>query len=174
MFIFVCINLFLFPIPEFKSTTRDSSLKRVNAIIRKIRLISLDSDNLPQLIKEIQQVNISMHFGEVCSSILENRPKNSVEYLALVRIIIHLGLESCEFTQFFERELLKNITNLGQSGINPSNKNSYNSFRFFFRLACELQAVQAVDGKFNGICSIFEKLVFKFYVLELIFLILLL
>lgn len=160
MFVFVCINLFLFLLPEFKSSTRDSSLKRVNTIIRKIRFLSLDSDSSPQLIKEIQQVNISMHFGEICSSILENRPKNSVEYLALVRIIIHLSIESYEFPQFFERELLKNISNLAQSGINPSDKNSYNSFRFFFRLACELQAVQAVDGQFNGICSIFEKLVF--------------
>lgn len=119
----------------------------------------MDSDNLPQLIKEIQQINISMHFSEVCASILENRPKNSVEYLALVRIFIHLTIESQEFAQVFNRELSKRILDLSQNEIAPSEKNSFNSFRFFFRLACELQVVQAVDGKFNGISIIFDKLV---------------
>ncbi len=133
-------------------------MKRVTTLIRKLK--GIPSESLPQLLKEIQQVNFKMHFSEVCSSILENRPKNSAEYLCIVRVIIHVMIESdMELRQMFYRELLRNVSNLFQAGISPSDKNSFNSFRFFFRLAGELQIVKAADNNFNGLSSVLSKLV---------------
>ena len=134
-------------------------MKRATTLIRKLK--NIPSEPLPQLLKEIQQVNLKMHISEVCSSILENRPKNSSEYLCIVRIVIHLMIESdSEFRQMFYREVLRNINNLCQAGLHPlSDKIAFSSFRFFFRLAGELQIVNAADNQFNGLGLILTKLV---------------
>lgn len=101
-----------------------------------------------------------MHFIEVCTSILENRPKNSAEYMSIVRVSLHLMIETNdEFVQIFCREILRNISNLMQTGLNPSEKNAFGSFKFFFRLACELQLVKATYNKFNGLAITLQKLV---------------
>ena len=105
-----------------------------------------------------------MHFSEVCSSILDNRPKNSSEYMNIVRVIIHTMIESdTELRQTFCRELLRNITTIIQTGLNPSDKVNFNAFRYFFRLACELQLVKAADNKFNGLSTILQKTVIAIY-----------
>ena len=148
------INWFL----EFSSSTKDSSLKKVTSLIRRLK--SIPTEPLPQLLKDIQQINLSMHFGEVCTSVLENRPKNSAEYLCIVKVILNLMIETDpELKQMFYRELIKNITGLVQNGVVPTDKNSFNSFRFYFRLACELQAATATENKFNGLSSVLQKLV---------------
>lgn len=155
-------NLFLTsPIyAEFSSSTKDSSLKRVTNLTRRLK--NIPSEPLPQLIKDIQQINVSMHFIEVCTSILDNRPKNSAEYMSIIRVTLHLMIETNqEFAQTFCRELLRNISNLMQSDLNPSDKVAFASFRFYFRLACELQLVKATDNKFNGLATIIQKLVQK-------------
>lgn len=133
-------------------------MKRVTTLIRKLK--NIPSESLPSLIKEVQQVNLKMHFSEVCTSILENRPKNSSEYMCIVRVIIHLLIETdMELRQVFYREVLRNSTNLFQAGLDPSDKTSFSVFRFFFRLAAELQIVKAADNKFNGLSMILSKLV---------------
>lgn len=143
---------------EFSSSTKDSSMKRVTTLIRKLKCIS--SESIPQLLKEIRQVNLKMHFLEVCTSILENRPKNSFEYLCIVRVIVYVMIESdSEFRQLICREILKNVSNLYQAGLNPSDKTSFNSFRFFFRLAFELHIVKAADNKFIPLSTILSQLV---------------
>lgn len=150
--------LLLIIIIEFSSCTKDSSLKRVTSLIRKLKNIPLES--LPQILKEIQQINLSMHFSEFCSSILENRPKNSIEYMSIVRVLVHAMIEADdELRQMICREILRNITTLAQNGLNPSDKTTFNAFRYFFRLACELQLVKAADSKLNGLSAILQKLV---------------
>jgi hypothetical protein len=101
-----------------------------------------------------------MHFSEICSSILENRPKNYLEYMAIVKIVVSFMKEDPEFRHVFDRELLKNILNLIESGINPLEKysNSYSSFKCFFRLALELQAIKASKGKFTCLSMSLHKL----------------
>lgn len=115
---------------------------------------------LPQLLKDIKQINVSMHLIEVCTSILENRPKNSSEYMSIIRVTLNLMIETnTEFVQIFCREILRNISNLIQNDLKPSDKNTFGSFKFFFRLACELQLVKATDNKFNGLAVTLQKLV---------------
>jgi hypothetical protein len=134
-------------------------LKRVTSLIRKLK--NIPSEPLPKLLKEIEQINLSMHFSEICASILENRPKNSAEYLAIVRVLIHAIIESGdELRQMFFREILRNISSLNQNNeLNPSDKNTFSSFRYFFRLACELQLVKVADNKLNGLSTVIQKLV---------------
>ena len=101
-----------------------------------------------------------MHFNEFCSSILENRPKNSIEYMSIVRVLIHAMIESDdELRQMICREILRNITTLIQNGLNPSDKTTFNAFKYFFRLGCELQLVKVADNKVNGLSTILQKLV---------------
>lgn len=133
-------------------------MKRVTTLIRKLK--NIPAEPLPQLLKEVQQINLSMHFSEVCSSILENRPKNSAEYMSIVRVLIHAMIESDdELRQMFCREIVRNISTIIQAGLNPSDKNTFNSFRYFFRLACELQLLKVVDNKLNGLSTVLQKLV---------------
>ena len=101
-----------------------------------------------------------MHYSEVCSSVFENRPKNSAEYMCVVRAIIYIMIEAdLEFRNMFYREILKNISNIIQAGLKPSDKNNFNSFRFFYRLSCELQIVNATSNKLNGLSLALKKLV---------------
>lgn len=101
-----------------------------------------------------------MHYSEVCSSILDNRPKNSAEYLCIVRVILHVMIEAdLELRNIFYRELLRNVSNLMQTGFTPADKNNFASFRYFYRLSCELQIVNATDNKLNGFSLALKKLV---------------
>ena len=101
-----------------------------------------------------------MHFNEFCSSILENRPKNSIEYMSIVRVLIHAMIEADdELRQMVLREISRNIATLIQNGLNPSDKTTFNAFKYFFRLSCELQLVKVADNKLNGFSTILQKLV---------------
>ena len=143
---------------EFSTSSKDSSLKRVTALLRKLR--NIPSEPLPQLLNEVQQNSLSMHFGEFCASILENRPKNSAEYMTIVRVLIHAMIESDdELRQLLCREILRSISTLIQNGLNPSDKTNFNAFKYFFRLACELQLAKVVDNKFNSLSTVLQKLV---------------
>ena len=144
---------------EFATSTKDSSLKRVSSLIRRLK--NIPSEPLPQqLLNEIQQVNLAMHYSEVCSSILENRPKNSSEYMCIVRATLHVMIEAdLEFRNMFYREILKNVSNLIQDDLSPSDKNNFSSFRYFYRLSCELQIVKATDNRLDGLSLSLKKLV---------------
>lgn len=140
------------------SSTKDSSLKRVTSLIRRLK--NVPTESLPQLLKDIEQVNLTMHYIEICTSVLENRPKNSSEYLCIVRVILQLMIETdLEFASMIYREILKNVTNLLQVGFSPSDKNNFSSFRFFYRLSFELQILIAKENKLNGLSLILKKLV---------------
>lgn len=101
-----------------------------------------------------------MHYSEVCSSILENRPKNSAEYLSIVTTILHLLIESdLELRNMLYREILRNVSNLMQTGLSPSDKSNFSSFRYFYRLSCELQIIKATDNKLNSLSVALKNLV---------------
>lgn len=154
------LNSHLLLFVEFASSTKDSSLKRVTSLIRRLK--NIPNEPLPQLLKDVQQVNLSMHYSEVCSSILENRPKNSAEYLSIVTTILHVLVESdLELRNMFYREILRNVSNLLQVGLTPSDKSNFSSFRYFYRLSCELQIVQATDNKLSSLSLALKKLVIR-------------
>lgn len=104
-----------------------------------------------------------MHSSEVCSSILENRPKNSSEYMNIIRVIINVMIESDEeLRMMFHRELLRNISTQA-ADLNPTDKTSFSAFRYFFRLACELQLLKVANNKYNSLSTLLNKLVIATY-----------
>lgn len=150
---------------DFSTSTKDSSLKRVTSLIRRLK--NIPNEALPNLLKDVQQVNLAMHYSEVCSSILENRPKNSAEYLSIVTTILHVLVEGeLELRNMFYREILRNVSNLMQAGFTPSDKNNFSSFRYFYRLSCELQIVKATDNKLDALSLSLKKLVLGMCILH--------
>ena len=109
-----------------------------------------------------------MHYSEVCSAILENRPKNNSEYFCIARVIISIMAEtSIEFMQVFCRELFQSIEALILSGLTASDKTNFASFRYYFRLAVELHIANASGTRFFSLNSLLQKLVIFFKILNI-------
>lgn len=142
----------------FSSPQKDSSLKRVTSFIRKLKTISPDSLN--QIIQDIKGLSLTMHYSEVCSAILENRPKNSLEYFCVAKVVIYIMAETSEeFVQMICREMLRLLEALIQSELSVTDKLNFASFKCYFRLAIELHIAKATGNKFLPLNSFLQKLV---------------
>lgn len=140
---------------EFVTSVKDSSLKKTGSLLKKLKLVT--PDQVDSIVSEMKQTDLSRYVGELCSCILENKPKNSDEFFGIVRVTVSAIEDQPGFKQAFLTELWKRITE-DVKDLDPTNKSTYTKFRWMFRLAVELHVLKAYSG-LPRINSVFGKLV---------------
>lgn len=140
---------------EFTIRTQDSSLKRITALLKRLRQAT--ADQVVTLCSDLEQLNLSMHTHELSASILENRPKSTQDMLAVLKVTVACICCVPEFRRLFILELWKEIDSLA-SDVKPTDKVGFSRFRWLYRLSIELHVIKVYNGHAR-IAGVLDKLV---------------
>lgn len=92
---------------EKPTLPKDSSIKKVNAFLRKLKTLNDHTDNIDSLCSELQKLRLSKFIAEIVSIISETKITRKAEIEGLAKICSCLNQEYVEFSGLMETKLLR-------------------------------------------------------------------